>query len=61
MKLYVTDEKSRDLLLKPLKGNIMEARNQMESLIAHEYTAEEASTICLMSADELQSMLDKMK
>ncbi|KAI3667095.1 hypothetical protein L6452_42140 [Arctium lappa] len=60
MKLYLQNPSTRTILFKPIKTNIIEAHEQVQSLINKEYTQEERDTIGMVSIPELQAQLDNL-
>eukprot|EP00899_Mesostigma_viride_P023426 jgi/Mesvir1/4268/Mv22228-RA.2 len=60
MKLYLHSPSTRSILFKPIKTNILEARQQIASLLAEEYGPEDREAVQLMTADEIIAQLDKL-
>ncbi|KAK9075190.1 hypothetical protein SSX86_003511 [Deinandra increscens subsp. villosa] len=60
MKLYLQNPSTRTILFKPIKTNIIEAHEQVLSLIKKEYSEEEITNINMMSIQELQSQLNNL-
>ncbi|KAL4572030.1 hypothetical protein LXL04_018798 [Taraxacum kok-saghyz] len=60
MKLYLQNPSTRTILFKPIKTNIIEAHEQVESLLKKEYTREEMDNIKMVSISELQAQLDNL-
>ncbi|CAI9302188.1 unnamed protein product [Lactuca saligna] len=58
MKLYLQNPSTRTILFKPIKTNIIEAHEQVESLLKKEYSHEEIDNIKMVSIQELQAQLD---
>ena len=58
MQLYIRTEKSLQLLLQPIKANIVEAYGQMIAIIESEYDTSERETLGLLSLDDLKSTLE---
>ncbi|KAI4379594.1 hypothetical protein MLD38_005872 [Melastoma candidum] len=58
MKLYLQNPSTRIILFKPIKTNIMEAHEQVQSLLRAEYTPEEMENVIRwVSAHDLQAQL----
>ncbi|KAL8253321.1 hypothetical protein R6Q59_037014 [Mikania micrantha] len=60
MKLYLQNPSTRAILFKPIKTNIIEAHEQVVSLLKKEYSEEEITTINMVSIQELQSQLNNL-
>nr|KAJ0188421.1 hypothetical protein LSAT_V11C900475960 [Lactuca sativa] len=60
MKLYLQNPSTRTILFKPIKTNIIEAHEQVESLLKKEYSQEEIDNIKMVSIQELQAQLDNL-
>ncbi|PWA83224.1 sec34-like family protein [Artemisia annua] len=60
MKLYLQNPSTRTILFKPIKTNIIEAHEQVLSLLTKEYSQEEITNINMVSIAELQAQLDKL-
>nr|GEU61323.1 conserved oligomeric Golgi complex subunit 3 isoform X1 [Tanacetum cinerariifolium] len=60
MKLYLQNPSTRTILFKPIKTNIIEAHEQVQSLLTKEYSQEEITNINMVSIAELQAQLDKL-
>ncbi|KAL8233145.1 hypothetical protein R6Q57_002923 [Mikania cordata] len=60
MKLYLQNPSTRAILFKPIKTNIIEAHEQVLSLLKKEYSEEEITTINMVSIQELQSQLNNL-
>ena len=58
MKLYLEKAKTQAVLLKPIKSNILEAHGQVAVLLEG-YDPAAVAQIGLMSAEQVQLMLDK--
>ncbi|XP_024973744.1 conserved oligomeric Golgi complex subunit 3 isoform X3 [Cynara cardunculus var. scolymus] len=60
MKLYLQNPSTRTILFKPIKTNIIEAHEQVQSLLNKEYSEEERDTIGMVSIPELQAQLNNL-
>ncbi|XP_076924103.1 conserved oligomeric Golgi complex subunit 3-like [Bidens hawaiensis] len=60
MKLYLQNPSTRTILFKPIKTNIIEAHEQVLSLLKKEYNEEEITTISMVSIQELESQLNNL-
>ncbi|XP_076899342.1 conserved oligomeric Golgi complex subunit 3-like isoform X1 [Bidens hawaiensis] len=60
MKLYLQNPSTRTILFKPIKTNIIEAHEQVLSLLKKEYNEEEIATISMVSIQELESQLNNL-
>lgn len=60
MKLYLQNPSTRTILFKPIKTNIIEAHEQVHSLLKKEYTQEEIHEINMVSIQDLQAQLDSL-
>ncbi|KAI3705956.1 hypothetical protein L1987_76206 [Smallanthus sonchifolius] len=60
MKLYLQNPSTRTILFKPIKTNIIEAHEQVLSLLKKEYSEEEITSINMVSIQELQSQLNNL-
>lgn len=60
MKLYLQNPSTRTILFKPIKTNIIEAHETVESLLNKDYSQEERDTIGMVSISELQAQLDNL-
>jgi conserved oligomeric Golgi complex subunit 3 len=58
LQLYLTKPKTQQVLLKPIKANVMEAHGHFRTLLQQHYTAEQAATVPLRSVEEVQTLLD---
>ncbi|XP_071732124.1 conserved oligomeric Golgi complex subunit 3-like isoform X1 [Rutidosis leptorrhynchoides] len=59
MKLYLQNPSTRTILFKPVKTNIIEAHEQVQSLLK-KYTHEEISDINMVSIHDLQAQLENL-
>lgn len=59
VQLYITKPKTRASLMKPVVSNIIEAHDQIRTLLHQIYTAEEAAAVPLLGKDELAQMLSE--
>ncbi|KAI3762323.1 hypothetical protein L1987_52749 [Smallanthus sonchifolius] len=60
MKLYLQNPSTRTILFKPIKTNIIEAHEQVLSLLKKEYSEEEITTINMVSIQELEAQLNNL-
>ncbi|KAJ7558438.1 hypothetical protein O6H91_04G039200 [Diphasiastrum complanatum] len=60
MKLYLQNPSTQSILFKPIKSNIIEAYGQVFSLVAVEYSKEDATSINLKEPANLQNYLDSL-
>ncbi|KAI3783784.1 hypothetical protein L1987_42870 [Smallanthus sonchifolius] len=59
-KLSLQNPSTRTILFKPIKTNIIEAHEQVLSLLKKEYSEEEITSINMVSIQELQSQLNNL-
>jgi hypothetical protein len=57
MKLYLTKRTTRDVLLKPITSNIIEAHEQVAALLREHYAANDAGAVPLRSSTQLRDLL----
>nr|XP_043637301.1 conserved oligomeric Golgi complex subunit 3 isoform X2 [Erigeron canadensis] len=60
MKLYLQNPSTRAILFKPIKTNIIEAHEQVQSLLKKEYSQEEMNNINMIAMQDLQAQLDNL-
>ncbi|KAF5198333.1 Conserved oligomeric golgi complex subunit [Thalictrum thalictroides] len=60
MKLYLQNPSTRTILFKPIKINIVEAHEKLQSLLKSEYSAEEMKNIGIVPVQDLNAQLDSL-